>query len=128
MRERDLERAATRLSADYCRLLDGRDAEGWSRLFTADGRLDLGRRQVVGRETLREFAAASPAGVHMAGPMAVDDDQGEITSESPFVFVNARTGAVLAGYYRDRLAWHEDRLVFVVRGIDIRVSPPPAAA
>ena len=116
----------TRLSADYCRLLDGRDAAGWSELFAVDGRLDLGRKQIVGRDALREFGAASPPGVHLGGPAAVTVGEDEITSESPFVFVNAGTGAVLAGYYSDRLVWQDERLVFAVRRIDIRATSPKA--
>jgi hypothetical protein len=122
-----VERAATRLSADYARLLDGRDAQAWSELFAADAQLNFGERRIVGRDAIREFGAASVPGVHLSGPVAVTSYGETITCESAFVFANSRTGVVLAGYYRDQLAWSEQRLVFVVREIDIRV-PGPAHA
>jgi hypothetical protein len=130
MADRDVEiaveRAAVRLGVDYARMVDGRDAVGWSELFTPDGCLDLGDRQIVGRDALREFAAASPPGVHIPGPIAVMSYHQTITCESPFVYVSSRSGTVLAGYYRDELAWQDDRLVFVVRRIDRRASSPVA--
>ena len=125
MPDRDLEsveRAASRLSADYARLVDGRDAAGWSELFTPDGCLEVGDRRIVGRDAIRDFGATSTPGVHLSGPLAVTTHDGKITCESPFVFVGATSGTVLAGYYRDQLVWQDDRLVFVVRKVDIRSS------
>jgi SnoaL-like domain len=123
---RDVVLAAVQLSADYARLIDGRDAAGFSELFTPDGCLDLGRRQVLGRPALLRFAEASPVGVHVAGLPSLTDSGTEegVTCESAFVFVNTATGAIVAGWYRDELAWDGDRLIFVRRLIDMRAASP----
>jgi SnoaL-like domain len=126
MPDRSVLLAAVRLGADYARLIDGRDAEGWSGLFTTEGCLDFGGRPIVGRPALLRFAAKSPAGVHVPGlPTITGTGHGNgaiVTCESPFVFVNAATGALIAGWYRDQLAWDGDELRFAHRLVDQRAS------
>jgi len=115
--------AVVRLSADYARLVDNREATAWSELFAPDGCMDLGGRRITGRAALAEFAAAATAGVHTPGLPSVTVDGDRIESRSPFVFVSTG-GTVLAGWYHDELTWDGDRLVFAVRRVDMRATSP----
>jgi hypothetical protein len=109
------------LFADYARLLDfGRDPRSWAGLYRAEGVLVVGAREISGADALAEFAAASIRGVHVqAVPHLQARSDGGLDATSSFVFINAATGDLRAGYYTDQLALQEGRFVFVRREISI---------
>jgi hypothetical protein len=114
--------AIWKLQGDYGRLVDGRDAEGWSRLFGENGTLAVGSREITGREALAAFGAQSSVGVHVQGVPSVErQTDGRIHARSNFVFINAETHAVLAGEYRDDIEHTGDGVVFARRQIEMRV-------
>jgi hypothetical protein len=109
------------LLGNYARFVDGRDAAAWSRLFAEKGVLQVGDREIVGRAALEEFGANSAAGVHLQGVPGVEvGSDGTFRVTSNFYFINAGTGALLAGEYRDLLERSADGLVFTRRAIDMR--------
>ena len=114
--------AVLRLLGDYGRLIDGRETTAWSRLFGDKGTLAVGEREITGAAELTEFAAQSPAGVHVQSVPSIESrPDGTVYAESSFVFVNAETGKLTAGSYRDELAPDGDVFVFDRRDISIRV-------
>jgi SnoaL-like domain len=116
------------LFADYARHLDlGRDPEAWADLYTSDGVLVTGEREIRGRDALRDFATASIPGVHVqAVPHLQARADGGIDAISSFVFIIAATGDLRAGYYTDQLARQGDRYVFVRRQISMLVRTDAA--
>ncbi len=116
-------RAILKLLGDYGRLIDGREAAAWSRLFGDRGTLAVGEREITGPAELTEFAANSPPGVHVQSVPSVFEPgpDGTVRAESNFVFVNADTGKTTAGTYRDELEPDGDAFTFARRDIDIRV-------
>jgi hypothetical protein len=114
--------AILRLLGDYGRLIDGREAVAWGRLFGDEGTLAVGEREITGAAELTEFAAQSAEGVHVQSvPSLEPRPDGTVYAESSFVFVNAATGKLTAGSYRDELAPDGDTFFFVRRDISIRV-------
>jgi SnoaL-like domain len=110
-----------RVLADYGQLIDGREATAWSGLFGNDGVLAVGDREIRGRAELAEFAAQSPAGVHMQSVPSIElCPDGSAYVESNFVFMNAGTGKLIAGSYHDQLVQDEDVYIFARRDISIR--------
>lgn len=116
--------AAQRLLVDYARLIDDRDAEGWADLFGAEGALVFGEKEIRGRQRLIKFAANSTRGIHVQGVASFSAHaDGSVASTSSFVFVNAESGKLIAGWYRDVLAPEGENYVFTRRHIDIRTAP-----
>lgn len=114
--------AVWQLQADYARHVDGRDAAAWSRLFSQNGTLAVGTKEITGRDALEAFGAGSSAGVHLQGVPSVERGaDGRIRAISSFMFVNAETHAVLAGEYRDDIEQTDEGLVFARRQIEMRV-------
>jgi SnoaL-like domain len=113
--------AAEQLQVDYARHVDDRDGDAWAELFGSDGVLVVGQREITGHDALKTFAEGSTRGVHIQGlaSFAVVDD-GSVESSSSFVFVNAETLQVIAGWYHDRLVASEAGYRFARREIDIR--------
>lgn len=112
----------TQLQADYARYVDSHDGPAFADLFGDDGVLDYGGRQTTGREALSAFAERAPNGVHLPGIASIEPTpDGGVAAVSPFVFVNAETGQIVAGRYTDRMVWRGDRLVFARRHIDVQV-------
>ena len=108
-----------RLHADYARLIDAREAQAWSLLFTEDGLLIReDKPPVEGRAQLVTFAAESPAGVHLPGlPTVEPQSDGSVIATAHFVFVNGATRRIVAGVYRDDLVRGGTGLVFRRRDI-----------
>ena len=108
------------LHSDYGRFIDSRRLVAWSELFSEDGMLAVGGREIKGRDALAAFAEGLAPGVHVqAVPHVNPRDDGGIDAAASFVFVRAATGALLAGQYTDQLALENGRCVFVRRQIDI---------
>jgi SnoaL-like domain len=116
--------AAERLLLDYSRFSDDSDYDGWSSLFGENGVLAVFGKDLSGAERLRRFAERAPVGVHIQG-LAVFTRQpdGSVRAESSFVFVNAATRQVMAGWYHDTLVAAGDGYRFARRQIDLRVAP-----
>jgi hypothetical protein len=109
------------LQADYARLIDAREAEPWSRLFTDDGVLIREEGPVEGRADLVTFATESPVGVHLSGvPSLEARPDGTVHATSHFVFVNSGTRRITSGTYHDTLVPGGEGLVFARREVDVR--------
>lgn len=124
------------LFAEYGRLLDARDAEGWAALFAPDGCWDGGDAYgaIAGRDSLvdfirREFADTPPC-AHMLGTPAVviADDGGRATAWSRWLLLE-QDGALpkptLCGSYADRLVKLDGVWRFQLRAVSLTL---PAAA
>jgi len=106
--------AIKRLCAEYGRMLDLRDAQGWAELFAPEGEWVGGELYgvIAGRAKLatfvaREFAATPPS-VHMFGnfSITVDESGVEAANWSRWMLLEQGEGgirAALAGSYTDRL-------------------------
>jgi hypothetical protein len=109
------------LLGDYGRLIDGREAEAWSRIFAEDGVLAIGKHEVQGRAALAEFAAKSLAGIHIQSVPTVELlADGTVDARSNFVF-HGPGGTVSCGMYHDVIVPDGDRFVFHRRDINIMV-------
>ncbi len=131
--------AIKRLFAEYGRLLDLRDAQGWAALFAPDGQWIGGEQYGVieGRGDLaafvtREFSDAPPC-VHMFGNFAITvDDSGERASSwSRWMLLELGADglrAALAGSYSDRLVRLPEGWRFARRDVALDLPAIPAAA
>ena len=92
------------LYARYCHCVDGGAAEEWAQLFTDDGRFLTGGDPLVGREALRAFAAALPAGTmhHLVTDLAIDVEGDRAACRSS-VLVMANGAIMIAGRSSDEL-------------------------
>lgn len=106
--------AIKRLCAEYGRLLDLRDAQGWAELFAPDGEWAGGDLYgvIAGRAKLAAFVAseftATPPSVHMFGNFSIilEDSGKEATNWSRWMLLEQGADgirAALAGSYTDRL-------------------------
>jgi SnoaL-like domain len=119
---RDALPAILTLLGDYARLIDGREAEAFGRIFTADGVLAIGKREVSGRAALADFAAKAVAGTHIQSvPSLALLPDGSVDARSNFLFVGAGQVQIMSGMYHDVMVPEGDRLVFVRRDISIPV-------
>jgi hypothetical protein len=106
-----------RLHADCSWAIDGRDAEAYAALFASDGevRVEPSGPTVTGTEALAKFAAGSPEGVHLSGPVSPRPDG---STRAAFIFTHSSTGQVSSGYYADRYVRDgSGRLVFASREV-----------
>ena len=111
-----------RLHADCSWSIDSRAAAEYAEFFGLDAvlRIEPAGREIAGREALERFAAESPAGVHLCGPVSLRPDG---TTRTAFVFTNEATGGVLSGYYADSYSRDgSGRLVFASR--EVRMTAP----
>jgi hypothetical protein len=113
-----------RLHADCSWAIDSRDAQAYAALFAPDGevRVEPSGLTVTGQEALTEFAAESPVGVHLSGPVSPRPDG---STRAAFVFTHASSGRVTSGYYADRYVRDgAGRLVFASR--EVAMTAPAA--
>lgn len=114
---------ATQLVAEYARLLDARDAGGWTALFTDRGVVRIGEsRRFEGAEALAGFLARTPRGVHVPGVPTVEGAEDEVMARSAMLFLDAHTGGSRAVFNVDRLVRVADRLLIAERVIEIRAD------
>lgn len=129
--------AIRRLCAEYGRLLDRRDAQGWAELFAPEGEWVGGELYgvIAGRADLaafmaREFANTPPC-VHMFGnfSITVDESGTEAANWSRWILLEQGEGgirAALAGSYTDRLVKLREGWRFKRR--EVAVDLPAEAA
>jgi len=112
------------LLGDYGRLIDGREAEAFSRIFTQDGVLAIGKHEVRGRAALADFAATAVAGTHIQSvPSRALLPDGSVDARSNFLFAGAGQVPAMSGMYHDVMVPEGDCFVFVRRDISILVRP-----
>jgi hypothetical protein len=115
-----------RLYAAYCQCLDNGDHEGWATLFTDDGLFrGEGRPDVVGRQALRDFAAArNGSGImHITSNLLLPSDldvDGHIAATADFLIVSCQAGSTAAqitamGRYADTISQTHDGPKFASR-------------
>jgi hypothetical protein len=110
--------AVLQLHAEYARRMDGRDAEGWSRLFAGGGVFSTASREVTDPAELVAFAQTSPVGIHLAGvPTVAPQADGSVNSESNFIFVDPAKRRIVTGSYDDTLVPGGDGLRFARRRV-----------
>jgi uncharacterized protein (TIGR02246 family) len=92
------------LFARYCLYVDTGAVEEWAATFTDDGEFMTGQDTLVGREALKSFAAALPAGMlhHMVMNQAIDVD-GDAATCRASVFVTTKGTVVTTGRSLDEL-------------------------
>lgn len=105
--------AIRRLLAEYGRLLDLRDAQGWAGLFLPEGEWIGGERYgaIRGHAALAEFVtrefSTTPPSVHIFGNMAITTEGERASAWSRWLLVEPDQSGLriaLAGQYRDELA------------------------
>ncbi len=122
--------AIKRLCAEYGRLLDLRDEQGWAELFAPDGEWVGGELYGVisGRADLAAFVARefanTPPSVHMFGnfSITVDESGTEAASWSRWMLLEQGEGAIrtaLAGSYTDRLVKQPEGWRFKRREVEV---------
>jgi hypothetical protein len=125
-----------RLLAEYGRLLDARDAEGWAALFAPDGCWDGGDTygMIAGHDRLADFIRSEFAGTapcaHMFGTpaIAIAADGAHATAWSRWLLIEEESGTLrpaLCGSYSDRLVKLGDGWRFDLRVVALTL---PTAA
>jgi SnoaL-like domain len=119
---RDALPAILTLLGDYGRLMDGREAQAWSRIFTEEGVLAIGKHEVRGRAALADFADKAVAGIHIQSVPSFELlPDGSVDARSNFLFVRAGQVQTIAGMYHDVMVPEGNRFVFARRDINILV-------
>jgi hypothetical protein len=112
-----------KLLASYGTDMDHRNAASWLDLFATDKpQLEMVSiaYTATGREELAAFHARGGGGVHLTGLPVITDNDGQLVSVSPFIYVDATTNATMTGYYRDEFVEEHGGLRFAARRITIR--------
>lgn len=97
------ELAVRRLLDEYCLRLEVNDFEEWLDLFTDDTVYEVYRRELKGREAVRDMLSKAPHGVHLGGPMRItlasggDPDRAETIQN--YLFIAAEDAAWNMGWY-----------------------------
>jgi uncharacterized protein (TIGR02246 family) len=109
------------LYARYCHTIDSGAADAWAASFTDDGEFLAGAGDpIIGRDALRAFAAALPAGSmhHMVTDLAIDVAGANATCQSS-VLVTSKGAIVVTGRSVDELhrvegSWRIARRAFTI--------------
>ncbi len=93
--------AIAQLAAAYAHYVDAADAEGLARIWSADAVFAVYGAEHTPRAAVIAFLVASARGTHViSAPLVLASHTGA-SGWSRFVFVNATSGAVIAGGYED---------------------------
>ena len=106
----------------YLQLTDSDNANAWVDVFTENGTILIGEATFAGDQGLRDFFASVNPGVHSCGLPVVTVSADEATSACPYLYVNAATGAILAGHYLDRIDIQSKPYRFIERKIERRAQ------
>ncbi len=117
--DREVTDGVLELLGRYPQAVDRRDFSAWADLFEKDGLFTVDDKSIRGRDSLRDYVSRSPRGVHLSSLPYITLEAGEANSVSSFLFHNAETGAMLTGYYYDRIEITSKPYLFIVRKVDI---------
>lgn len=118
--------AIGQLAAGYAHHVDAGDAEGLAGIFAADAVFAVYGAEHAPRSTVIAFLLASARGTHVVGaPLVSVSPDGLARGSSRFVFVNATTGAVIAGGYEDSYVLRDGEWRIARRAVAV---PAPAHA
>lgn len=97
--------AIRRTLAEYCHLLDDADFDGFAGLFADQAEVQIGRRNIRGRASIREWIeSSSPPGMrHLAMNHLIKVDGKEASAVSDFVVVTSVAKLSHLGRYEDKL-------------------------
>jgi ketosteroid isomerase-like protein len=84
---------------EYCLRLEINDFEEWLDLFTDDTVYEVFRRELKGRDAVRDMLSQAPHGVHLPGAarIALDGDRAETVQN--YLFVASEDAAWNMGWY-----------------------------
>ena len=118
----DIERACTRLSLSYARLVDTANFESFSMLFCDDGILDLPGRYMAGRKAIVETLSQRPRDVrimHVFSNILIENIQDDRCSGIAYLTAYRQNapgvgehepvkieGPSTVGYYEDEFEFH----------------------
>lgn len=93
------ELAVRRLLDEYCLRLEVNDFEEWLDLFTDDTIYEVYRRELKGRDAVRDMLSKAPHGVHLGGPMRIVLDGDRAETIQNYLFIAAEDAAWNMGWY-----------------------------
>jgi hypothetical protein len=118
--------AITDLLSQYGLLLDRQQVDEWMALFVDDAVFEMeGRSPLTTAAERAELASTAPSGTHLAAPPVIRQGGATDTAESEqtFMFRDAETGRMLAGWYEDVLVRVEGTWRFRHRTIRFHGKP-----
>jgi len=123
MNQAAIERACSKLSLQYARLVDQGDFESFSLLFTPDGVLDLPGRYMAGRKAIVDILSQRPRSVrimHVFSNIMIENIQANRCSGTAYITAYRQDAAGIApqepvqtngpsavGYYEDEFELNE---------------------
>ena len=122
--------AITDLLSQYGLLLDRQQVEEWMALFLHDAVFEMeGRPPLTTAAERAELGRRAPHGTHLAAPPVIRPGGAPDTAESEqtFMFRDAETGRMLAGWYEDVLVKVEGTWRFQHRTIRFHSTPRNSA-
>lgn len=93
------ELAVRRLLDEYCLRLEVNDFEEWLDLFTDDTVYEVYRRELRGRDAVRDMLSKAPHGVHLGGAMRITLDGDRAETIQNYLFIAAEDAAWNMGWY-----------------------------
>ncbi|MCW1428323.1 nuclear transport factor 2 family protein [Novosphingobium sp. JCM 18896] len=93
------ELAVRRVLDEYCLRLEVNDFEEWLDLFTDDTVYEVYRRELKGRDAVRDMLSKAPHGVHLGGPMRITLDGDRAETIQNYLFIAAEDAAWNMGWY-----------------------------
>jgi hypothetical protein len=123
--------AITDLLSQYGLLLDRQQVDEWMALFDDDAVFEMeGRSPLTTAAERAELGRTAPSGTHLAAPPVIRPGRAMDTAESEqtFMFRDAETGRMLAGWYEDVLVKVEGTWRFRHRTIRFHGKPRNSAS
>ncbi|MEJ5975826.1 nuclear transport factor 2 family protein [Novosphingobium sp. PS1R-30] len=93
------ELAVRRVLDEYCLRLEVNDFEEWLDLFTPDTVYEVYRRELKGRDAVRDMLSKAPHGVHLGGPMRITLNGDSAETIQNYLFIAAEDAAWNMGWY-----------------------------
>lgn len=93
------ELAVRRVLDEYCLRLEVNDFEEWLDLFTPDTVYEVYRRELKGRDAVRDMLSKAPHGVHLGGPMRITLNGDSVETIQNYLFIAAEDAAWNMGWY-----------------------------
>lgn len=84
---------------EYCLRLEVNDFEEWLDLFTDDTVYEVYRRELKGRDAVRDMLSKAPHGVHIGGPLRITLDGDRAETIQNYLFIAAADAAWNMGWY-----------------------------
>ena len=93
------ELAIRALFDEYCLRLEVNDFEEWLDLFTGDSVYELFRRELHGRDEIRDMLSQAPHGVHIGGAARIELDGDKAETIQNYQFIGEQSATSNAGWY-----------------------------